>query len=42
VVQNFFQNTGTFSNKHHTTHAVEWLPNYSNTKLYNTGSSEHT
>ena len=30
------------SNKHHITHAVGWLPNYTNTTIYNTGSNKHT
>ena len=43
VVHKFLQNIGTLSNKrHHITHAVGWLPNYTNTTIYNTGSNEHT
>jgi hypothetical protein len=43
AVLKFLQNIGTLSNKqHHITHAVGWLPNYTNTIIYNTGSNEHT
>jgi len=46
VVYKFLQNIGTLSTKHHTTshhitHAVGWLSNYTNTKIYNIGSNEH-
>jgi hypothetical protein len=41
AVQQFLQNIGTLSNKqHHITHAVGWLPNYTNTTIYNTGRNE--
>jgi len=28
--------------QHHITHAVGWLPKYTNTTTYNTGSNKHT
>jgi len=48
VVNKFLQNIGTLSNKqhqltsHHITHAAGWLPNYTITTTYNTGSNKHT
>jgi len=42
VVHKFLHNIGTLSDKqHHITHAVGWLPNYTNTTIYNIRSNDH-
>jgi hypothetical protein len=43
VIHKFLQNIATLPKKqHHITYAVGWLPNYTNTTIYNTTNNEHT